>query len=149
MERSVLFKNPHLKRIFENSEFLSEKPEVINEISFSQKSLVEDHILFCGDAAGMITPLCGNGMAMAIHSCRLVAECIIENGRSLNIQKRMQLESRYRNTWQSHFAWRVRKGRFIQNVFLNKHVNDLAFRILNASPNLTNRIVRGTHGNPF
>jgi flavin-dependent dehydrogenase len=149
MERSVLFKNSRLKRIFENSEFIFEKPEIINEISFSQKSPVEDHIFFCGDAAGMITPLCGNGMAMAIHSGKLIAECIIENGSSINLQKRLQLESRYKHAWQSHFSWRISKGRFIQNMFLNKHVNNLAFRILQTSPNLTNRMVRGTHGNPF
>lgn len=149
MERSVLFKNPHIRRIFENSEFISEKPEVINEISFNKKSLVEEHILFCGDAAGMITPLCGNGMAMAIHSGKLVAECIIEIGGALSLDKRLALENRYRSTWNSHFAWRVRKGRFIQSVFLNKHVNDLAFRLLQSSPQLSNRMVRGTHGNPF
>ncbi len=30
-----------------------------------------------GDAAGMITPLCGNGMAMAIHSAKILSEYLI------------------------------------------------------------------------
>jgi menaquinone-9 beta-reductase len=97
----------------------------------------------------MITPLCGNGMAMAIHSGRLLAECIIKNGSSFNLAERLQLESRYRTSWYSHFAWRLKKGRFIQNVFLSKHVNELAFRLLQASPTLRSKIVKGTHGDPF
>ncbi|HET6244556.1 MAG: hypothetical protein H0V01_08640 [Bacteroidetes bacterium] len=54
MEEEVLYKNSRLKHIFEHSEFLFSKPEVINEISISPKSLIENHILMCGDSAGMI-----------------------------------------------------------------------------------------------
>lgn len=79
MEKQVLFKNPILKERFLNSDFLNEKPEVINEISFEKKPLVENHILYCGDAAGMISPLCGNGMAMAIHSAKILSENIIRH----------------------------------------------------------------------
>ncbi len=59
MEEEALFRNPFLKSISERAEILLEKPEVINEISFATKKLVEDHMLMVGDAAGMITPLCG------------------------------------------------------------------------------------------
>ena len=31
-------------------------------------------LLLCGDAAGMITPLCGNGMAMALQSAALASD---------------------------------------------------------------------------
>ena len=57
---------------------LFEKPEVINEITFEKQDPVSNHILMCGDAAGMITPLCGNGMAMAIHSAKILSGLIIE-----------------------------------------------------------------------
>jgi flavin-dependent dehydrogenase len=71
MERNILWKNPHLKKIFLEAEFLYDKPEVINEISFSPKKQIENHIIMIGDTAGFITPLCGNGMAMAIHGAKL------------------------------------------------------------------------------
>jgi flavin-dependent dehydrogenase len=29
-----------------------------------------------GDSAGMIAPLCGNGMSMALHTSKLAAGCI-------------------------------------------------------------------------
>src|SRR5690606_28139952 len=76
MEENVLFRNNNLKYIFENSDFLYNKSEVINEICFEKKEAVYDHLLFCGDAAGMISPLCGNGMAMAIHSAKILSELI-------------------------------------------------------------------------
>jgi flavin-dependent dehydrogenase len=45
MESMVLKKNPYIKNIFENGEFLWEKPLVIQEISFEPKELVFNHIL--------------------------------------------------------------------------------------------------------
>jgi len=42
MEQAVLFRNPHLKQLFKEAEFLYEKPEVINEISFAPKQAVEN-----------------------------------------------------------------------------------------------------------
>ena len=76
--KEVLYKNPHLKNIFENSVPVFEQPLTISQISFSDKTTVQDHILMCGDAAGMIHPLCGNGMAMAIHSAKIASELVID-----------------------------------------------------------------------
>src|SRR6478736_1446680 len=97
MEENVLFKNPFLKFIFSNSDFLFDKPETINEISFSTKEPVQDHILMCGDAAGMITPLCGNGMAIAIHSAKIASALIIDFcGGKIS---REELEKKYSQQW--------------------------------------------------
>ncbi len=76
MEKNVLYKNPFLKKIFSEAEFLFTEPVTISQISFDRKSPVENHILMVGDAAGMITPLCGNGMSMAFHSSKIAFECI-------------------------------------------------------------------------
>ena len=55
---------------------LWQEPVTISQISFDKKNLVEDHVLMIGDAAGMITPLCGNGMSMALHASKIAAEQI-------------------------------------------------------------------------
>ena len=73
MEREVLARNPRLREILDAAEVLYPQPEVINEISFAPKQPVEQHVLMVGDAAGLITPLCGNGMAMALHGAALAA----------------------------------------------------------------------------
>jgi flavin-dependent dehydrogenase len=73
LEGQVLARNPHLADILGHAERLYAQPEVINEISFAPKQPVEQHLLMVGDAAGLITPLCGNGMAMALHGAALAA----------------------------------------------------------------------------
>jgi flavin-dependent dehydrogenase len=65
MEKTILAQNPYLKKIFAESVFLYESPLTISQISFDKKAQVENHVLMLGDAAGLITPLCGNGMSMA------------------------------------------------------------------------------------
>lgn len=76
MERRVLYQNPHLKKILIESTPVFSSPLAISQISFDKKTQVEDHILMIGDAAGMITPLCGNGMSMALHGSKIAANHI-------------------------------------------------------------------------
>jgi flavin-dependent dehydrogenase len=147
MEEQILFKNPFLKHLFKNSDFIYEKPEVINEISFERKTLVEDHILFCGDSAGMITPLCGNGMAIAFHSAKILVESIIHfSGKPMN---RQALEQNYKKNWSKQFALRLSAGRTIQKLFSNSFVSDIAISTLNTMPYLTQMLVKKTHGKVF
>lgn len=147
MEQAVMFRNPFIKNIFQNAEFLFAKPEVINEISFATKAPVDDHVLMAGDAAGMITPLCGNGMAMAIHSAKIVSELVTQylTGKI----DRGQLELQYSRQWNSHFANRLWAGRQIQKLFGSEWTSNLAVNLLRKSRPLANFIIRNTHGQPF
>nr|WP_294900811.1 NAD(P)/FAD-dependent oxidoreductase [uncultured Pedobacter sp.] len=150
MEENILYQNPHLKRFFSNSEFIWPHPETINEISFRKKSLVEKHILMCGDTAGMIAPLCGNGMAIAIHSGKILAEQIIANcSNGLNPQNRLNLERTYTETWNKEFALRLKIGRGIQQLFGNNFLTELAVSSLKSFPSITKRVVAQTHGKSF
>ncbi len=147
MEENALHKNPFLKDIFTNAEFLYDQPEVINEITFAPKSLIENHILMCGDAAGMITPLCGNGMAMAIHSATILSELVKEF--SLGNINRTQLENRYQQTWKSHFSGRLRIGRTVQKLFGKPILSELAIGSLGRINGLSRTLINQTHGRPF
>ncbi len=143
MEREVLWKNPLLKRIFEESEFLFERPEVINEINFEPKNPVEYHILMAGDAAGLITPLCGNGMAMAIHSGKLACEALLSGG------SRADIESRYAAAWNAEFRQRLWVGRNAQRLFGAKGASILARNLIRYVPFFAQQIIKNTHGKPF
>jgi menaquinone-9 beta-reductase len=147
MEQNVLYKNPLLRSLFSTADFLFTKPEVINEISYEQKAPVENHMLMVGDAAGMITPLCGNGMAMAIHASKLASELIIE----FYFQRitRAQLEQRYASLWQEHFAKRLWAGRNTQRLFGHAFTSSLAVGLLAYVKPVANLIIRNTHGKPF
>ena len=77
-QQNVLYKNIHLKNVFENYQPVFEKPLTISQISFDKKQPVENHILMIGDTAGLIHPMCGNGMAMAIHSAKIASELVLD-----------------------------------------------------------------------
>ncbi|MDO9373032.1 MAG: NAD(P)/FAD-dependent oxidoreductase [Ferruginibacter sp.] len=147
MEEQVLYKNPHLREIFTESEWIFKEPITISQISFSKKKQVENHILTLGDAAGMITPLCGNGMSMALHSSKLATARIHKF-----LQQRIdrdELESLYTADWQRMFSKRLFIGRIIQSMFGQAAVTNIFVRVMKLFPSLTRWLIRQTHGQPF
>ncbi len=147
MEEAVLYKNPFLKSLFLNSEFLYERPEVINEISFATKQPVENHVLMAGDAAGMITPLCGNGMALAIHSAKILSELVVMFFASEITRE--QLESLYSKRWNALFARRLWAGRQIQQLFGAEWTSNLAVDLMRNVKPAARFLIKQTHGQPF
>lgn len=149
MEENILFENPHLKSIFTSSKFLFEKPETINEISFETKEPVWNHIFMTGDAAGMITPLCGNGMAMAIHSAKILSDLIILYTKN-KVTSRQELEYEYTHQWNKAFARRLWIGRQIQNkLFGSEFTSNLAVNLAVYSKPIARAIIKNTHGESF
>lgn len=148
MEQHILHKNPHLARLFQNSESLFEKPEVINEVSFEKKEAVYHHILMAGDSAGMITPLCGNGMAMAIHSSKIVSELIISQYSPHGFD-RNAMEEAYQKAWKNQFARRLWTGRKIQSLFGSPKISELAVTISKSIKPIASYLMKQTHGEVF
>ncbi|UII33711.1 NAD(P)/FAD-dependent oxidoreductase [Fulvivirga ulvae] len=147
MEARVLSQNPYLKKIFTDAKFLFKKPEVINEISFETKEPVEQHVLMCGDAAGMITPLCGNGMAMAIHSAKILSEEVIDYFN--NHGSREKLEYNYSRRWRMLFEKKLWTGRQIQKLFGSELASNFAVLIAKRSKLIADFLIRQTHGESF
>lgn len=148
MQEQTLFRNPLLKSIFTDSEFLFQKPEVINEISFETKSPVQDHILMVGDSAGMITPLCGNGMSMAIRAAKVAGDLVIKFC-SEQTFTRNDLERAYAAEWKKLFAARLWRGRQVQRLFGSELASHAALNLILYSRSVANAIIRGTHGDIF
>lgn len=151
LEKNVIRKNPYLDDIFAHADFLLDKPEVINEISFEKKSPVEGHILMSGDTAGMIAPLCGNGMTMAIHSAKILSEKIIShyNPGKFTESARLNLEADYTKSWNSQFAQRLWIGRQLQRLFGNNNTTALTLNVLKGLPAVSRFLISQTHGKPF
>jgi len=147
MEKNILYKNPHLKKIFTSCKNLYDSPVTISQISFNKKTQVENHVLLIGDAAGMITPLCGNGMSMALHGSKL-ATALIDNFLKNKIS-RQQLEKEYCITWKKTFGKRLQYGRFIQSLFGKTWITNMFIAILKTMPAITKKLIRQTHGDPF
>ncbi len=147
-KQEVLYKNKHLKIIFENSIPVFEQPLTISQVSFSNKSTIENHILMCGDAAGMIHPLSGNGMAMAIHSAKISAELIIDFFNK-KIKTRKELEDTYSTLWSKEFKKRIITGRVLQAFFGKDSMAQIMMYGVTHIPGVLPAIIRQTHGKPL
>lgn len=146
LEAEAVCTNPHLRAIFRKGTRISPKPWVISNISFRPKSLVEDHILMSGDAAGMIPPLAGNGMAMAITSGKLLAELSLDF--LADKCSRVQMEERYRSQWNNLFRRRLFWGRQIQRLMGRPFAAEIASSALRLIPGILPLIIKQTHGAP-
>lgn len=144
-QRQIVFKNPHLKLIFERSKMLFETPLTISQVSFDKKVSVENHILMIGDTAGLIHPLCGNGMAMAIHSAKIASE-LIGDFYANKIKSREELEKKYIAEWNANFKKRLRIGRVLAFILQKQKVSAFLMKIMIEFPSLMPFIIKQTHG---
>lgn len=147
-QKNVLYQNKYIKSIFENSTPLFEKPLSISQISFDKKKAVEHHILMIGDTAGLIHPLCGNGMAMAIHSAKIASELVLDYHIG-KITTRQLLEKTYQEQWQRYFGKRLYMGRLLSQMFQHKTSTALLFNIATTFPLILPWIIKQTHGKPI
>lgn len=144
MEKNILFRNIFIKEAFENSAMVYDKPLTISQISFDRKEQVIEHVLMLGDSAGMITPLCGNGMSMALFSSRIAVKWI-EQFLSGKIN-RAEFENNYKQEWKKTFGKRLFAGRMIQSLFGKEWITNKTVSILKYFPLLVTKIIRQTHG---
>jgi menaquinone-9 beta-reductase len=147
LEKNLLWQNPFLKELFLNGESLFEEPKTISDFSFRPKSPVEDGVLMIGDAAGLITPLCGNGMAMAIHAAYIVSNLL---GSFFNNEfDKAELEKRYSIEWKAHFEARLKFGYKVQKIFGKQKISSIALKSLQIAPFMLPAIIKKTHGKDF
>ena len=147
-QEKVVSKNPNLKAIFETMTLVSEKPLTISQISFAKKDAVENHILMIGDTAGLIHPLCGNGMAMAIHSAKIASNLVTKYLKK-ELTSRQELEDLYNWEWNHNFRQRLRTGRWLASLLQKPKLSDVTLRVLKAFPFLLSAIINKTHGKPL
>lgn len=146
-KEQVLRQNPYLDSFFSKAEPDFEKDLTIAQVSFQKKSPVEKHILMAGDSAGLIHPLCGNGMAMAIHSGKLASESILKVYR--DGYNRMQAEKLYFELWEAQFRSRMKYGRILQKILMNPGLENISERIVHTFPGILPGIIAKTHGDPI
>jgi len=98
-----------------------------------------------GDSAGLIHPLCGNGMAMAIHSAKMISEKVQWFYTNRNIT-RSDLEKSYIEEWNQVFSARLKTGRLLQKILLNKRLSNISQVLLRKIPGTMPFIIKMTHG---
>lgn len=146
-QQEALVQNPNLKALFNDMTLVFEKPLTISQISFAKKQAVENHILMIGDTAGLIHPLCGNGMAMAIHSAKIASEFTAKFLK--NQLSREEFEYNYTKEWNYNFRHRLKTGRILGSLMQKPKLSELLLRILTLFPFLLPLIINKTHGKPI
>ncbi len=142
---NVIAQNPFLREFLQQAKPIFDEPISIAQVSFHKKRAVENHILMCGDTAGLIHPLCGNGMAMAIHAAKIASELILDYLESKE-RNRFQLEHKYQQLWNNTFSKRLWTGRQLQSILLNRTMSNLALNMAIRTPTLLQNLIRNTHG---
>jgi flavin-dependent dehydrogenase len=114
------------------------------QVPFGRKTIIEGDILMSGDAAGLIVPLAGNGIAMALEGGRLAAGWL---ARYLAGQIRVEeLRQGYPAAWKQRFDLRLRLGRAIQPMLLRPRLASIALRLMNTFPPVGQFLVEHTRG---
>ena len=138
MENAHLFKNSKIKEIYEQSEFLWDKPLVISNVQFGLKQLYDEQFIYLGDAASSISPLSGNGMSIAAASAQLLS--------SLIINKENDLHKVYAQLWRKQFNSRVNKAKILNYIMLNPSIHHRVLQIMNANSYLLKSVINSMQG---
>lgn len=147
MEATVLSQNPVLKDYFERFEKLYEEPKVISQVNFQNKKKHSSSLVFAGDAAGLIAPLSGNGMSMALHSAYLLQQRIQQF--LTGEVSETQMQQRYQKQWQQAFGGRFAFSKTMQRGFFTPLLMEVLLGSANFFPPLAKAMIQQTHGKPF
>lgn len=145
-QTNVLSENPYLNTFYKHATPIFDKPLTISQISFDRKKPVENHIFMIGDSAGLIHPLCGNGMVMAIMSAKLFSDLYLKM--KTDGMDRAQLENKYTTVWNNEFASRLKAGRYIQKALMHPFASIVGFAIGRTFPSTISKVIAKTHGKP-
>ena len=133
----LVSQNENFKNLFDDNleEYLSSIPIYgTGNIYFGRRSLVENGIIMIGDSAGVIAPLAGDGIGMAIQSAGLAAEIL--NKIMIGSYSSKEAEAEYDNRWNRLFKLRLRTAAAIQYLILSGVLKNAGVGVVKAFPQL-------------
>jgi flavin-dependent dehydrogenase len=116
----------------------------IAQVPFSPKPPLEQDVLMAGDAAGLIVPLAGDGIAMALESGQLASDCLLRYLAGEWTEE--DVRNQYPALWRARFGKRMRWARSLQPLLMSPTVTPLIIRILLLLPALGNALIVNTRG---
>jgi len=139
-----LRQNPILDKRLHGLTRVSDQFEAVSQVPLMPKSRFAEGVCMVGDAAGMIAPLCGDGMAMALRSADLVTPLVDEY---LNARRSAaSLRRAYRSAWTNTFGHRMRLGRWIHAAAFRPGAARLLIQTCRVLPSLARWLIRTTRG---
>ncbi|QQS35224.1 MAG: NAD(P)/FAD-dependent oxidoreductase [Ignavibacteriales bacterium] len=142
--QQLIQKNKFFRNLFVNHsalEFNKIQNYGTGNIFFGKREVVANNIMMIGDAAGIIAPLAGDGIGMAMESAKLAAGIIID---SIHKKNRSEIVNEYQKKWSEQFQQRVRNAVLIQNIIMRNSQRKFALSIVKRFPDLLNKSIRLT-----
>lgn len=141
---AALSANPMLRDRLRNLEYDSPQKHRLRQISFALKGNFDGDICMIGDTAGMITPLCGDGMAMALRTAEMAVPLLSDflTGKLSAANFKQQ----YQQFWQQEFQGRLRLGRLLHGGFIQPQLANISVSLCHTFPVLANWIIQNTRG---
>jgi flavin-dependent dehydrogenase len=136
--------NPTLARRLDALEPAGGPVVSVSQIPFAIKELFARDVMMVGDTAGMIAPLCGDGMAMALRSAEVAADMggrFLAGGMTFEALRRA-----YTRAWQGEFAPRLRLARALQRGLFEPRAARVGLTLLARAPWLGRALIRATRG---
>jgi menaquinone-9 beta-reductase len=134
--------NPNLRAWFSHAHRLHARWISISQVCFDSKPAIEQDVLLAGDAAGLIAPLAGNGIAMALEGGRLAAG--LAGAFLAGSLPAQELRRQYPASWRRAFGQRLALGRTLQPLMLRPAALSLTLRLLRRLPPLGRYLVDHT-----
>jgi flavin-dependent dehydrogenase len=126
--------NPRLEDWLSRATPLSDRWLSIAQVPFGPKRAVVNEVFMAGDAAGLVAPLAGDGIAMALRAGQMAADHVLRFLSGADTPE--NVTGGYTQSWRREFGPRVRLGRLAQTLMLRPRLFGLALRLLNAAPGL-------------
>ena len=111
-------------------------------IFFGNRKIVENGIFYIGDAAHVIAPLAGDGIAMALQSGKLISE-IITDQKILHLSD-SKTKKLYIKSWNRKFKKRIMTASIIQKIIFNNYFKTIIFYLISFFPSILKYLIGAT-----
>ncbi len=139
-----LWQNPVLAARLHSMQCVRKSQHRLSQISFALKGKFDADVCMIGDSAGMITPFCGDGMAMALQSAEMAIP-LVTGFLQGNLSER-DLKRQYTSIWNREFRTRLQIGRLLHASFINAGIANLGVSLCDTFPALARGFIQATRG---
>lgn len=144
MAEAILMQNAALAARLRAMEQVSEQFLAVSQVQFAPKTPWASDVCMVGDTAGMIAPMCGDGMAMALRAAEVAAPRL--DRFLVGELMASELREAYAGAWRREFGLRMRLGRWLHHAYARPRVSRLGVAACRRLPRLGRWFVEHTRG---
>ncbi len=144
MIEQSLARNPALARRFAAMRRVSKRFVAVSQVTLAPKGAVSGDGCMIGDTAGMIAPMCGDGMAMALRAAELAvppAAAFLDGATDA-----AGFRDGYARAWRREFGLRMRLGRWMHHAYCRPSLARLGVAVCRKAPALGRWLIHKTRG---